>query len=191
MIDFTKVFDSNTICLRPMVAADKIEIEQLNLDKELWYHFTSDLSDMKVLSAWIDAAIKDIELKKRLALVIVDKETEKIIGSTSIGNIADRDKRCEIGWTWICRSYQGKGVNDIAKRLLLEYCFEQVKIERVEFKTDVLNKPARNALLRIHAIEEGVLRSHTLMTHSRRRDTLFYSILQSEWEGVKQKNGWL
>ena len=70
---------------------------------------------------------------------------------------------------------------------MLKYAFETLEFERVEIKTDVLNVPARKALLRIGAKEEGILRSHTLMTHGRRRDTIYYSILRSEWEAVKDQ----
>jgi RimJ/RimL family protein N-acetyltransferase len=76
------------------------------------------------------------------------------------------------------------------KKLLLTFCFENIGLARVEFKTDVLNVQARKALKNIGAIEEGVLRSHTLMTRERRRDTIYYSILKQEWEYVKRENDW-
>jgi RimJ/RimL family protein N-acetyltransferase len=71
------------------------------------------------------------------------------------------------------------------KYLMLGYCFETLGFERVEFKTDVLNLPARKALARIGATEEGILRSHTLMINNRRRDTIYFSILKPEWERLK------
>ena len=97
----------------------------------------------------------------------------QIIGSSSFGNFSDRDKRVEIGWTWLGRAYQGKGFNDLSKYLMMEYCFEKLGLERVECKTDVLNTHARRALQRIGMTEEGILRSHTLMTNNRRRDTIY------------------
>ena len=72
------------------------------------------------------------------------------------------------------------------KSLMFEYCFEKLKLKRVEIKTDVLNMPARTALLKAGAVEEGVLRSHTLLTHGRRRDTIYYSVLDSEWKELKK-----
>jgi RimJ/RimL family protein N-acetyltransferase len=73
---------------------------------------------------------------------------------------------------------------------MIKFLIETLDFERVEFKTDILNIPARRALLRIGAKEEGILRSHTLMTHNRRRDTIYYSILKSEWNEIKIKNNW-
>ena len=156
----------------------------------MWTYFTNDLSDQTALRTWVETAVQQIKDKKRLAFSIINKRTDSLVGSTSIGNISERDKRVEIGWTWFSRAFHGKGLNDHSKYLLLKYCFEELGCERVEFKTDVLNIPARNALKRIGAIEEGILRSHTLMTNNRRRDTIFYSILSPEWENVKLKNNW-
>ena len=113
-----------------------------------------------------------------------------MIGSTSFGNFSFKDRRVEIGWTWIAKEYQGSGVNNEIKYLMLKYAFETLNFERVEVKTDVLNVKARRALSRIGFKEEGVLRSHTVMTHGRRRDTLYYSILKSEWNEVKIRNQW-
>jgi RimJ/RimL family protein N-acetyltransferase len=187
MLDFTKVFETKDILLRPMRRDDFDRFLQLTADRDLWIYFTNDLSDNQELLHWIATGVQEMNNQKRLALTIIDKQTGLPVGSTSIGNISERDKRVEIGWTWLGRVCQGKGINDQAKYLLLEYCFEELGCLRVEFKTDVLNLPARKALKRIGAIEEGVLRSHTLMTHNRRRDTIFYSILQEEWEDIKQK----
>lgn len=190
MIDFTRIFETNNILLRPLKHGDSTEFIKIKDDSDLWVYFTEDLSDRDVLFKWIDSGVKEINNKKRLALAIVDKQTNSLIGSTSIGNISLRNKRAEIGWTWLGREFHGKGINAQTKFLLLKYCFEELDFERVEFKTDILNKPARNSLKRIGAIEEGVLRSHTLMTHNRRRDTIYYSILRPEWKDIKRKNYW-
>ena len=190
MIDFTKTLETNQILLRPLRQEDYNRFTEITDDKDLWIYFTNDLSDKNVLFKWIETGVQEIKDKKRLAFSIIDKRTNSLIGSTSIGNISEHDKRFEIGWTWLGREFQGKGINDQTKCLLLKYCFEELECQRVEFKTDVLNIPARNALKRIGAVEEGVLRSHTLMTHNRRRDTIYYSILRHEWKNIKLKNNW-
>jgi len=190
MIDFNKTLETNQILMRPMRLEDYDRFVEISVDKDLWIYFTSDLSDKKVLQSWIETGEQDIKNKKRLAFSIFDKQSNLLVGSTSIGNISERDKRVEIGWTWLGREIQGKGINDKVKYLLLKYCFEELDYERVEFKTDILNEPARKALKRIGAIEEGVLRSHTIMTHNRRRNTIYYSILSHEWKELKIKNNW-
>jgi RimJ/RimL family protein N-acetyltransferase len=181
-IDFDLILQNDKVVLRPLIRDDFKSFEELTGDKSMWIYFTSDLSVRAELNSWTEDAIKGINDGSRLAFTITERQTGKIAGSTSFGNISFRDKRIEIGWTWISKEYRGKGINDQVKFLMIEYAFGTLGFERVEFKTDVLNIHARKALIRIGATEEGVLRSHTLMTHGRRRDTIYYSILRSEWE---------
>ena len=191
MFESILVMETEKILLRPLIADDLKSFEQLTDDPSMWIYFTSDLSVKSELSSWIQNALTDFKSKIRLPFAIIDKSTNDPIGSTSFGNISLKDKRVEIGWTWITRDFQGTGVNNEIKYLMLKYIFETLEFERVEVKTDVLNVKARKALFRIGFKEEGVLRSHTLMTHGRRRDTIFYSILQSEWSETKMKNSWV
>jgi Acetyltransferases, including N-acetylases of ribosomal proteins len=188
VFDFDLVFQTDTIVLRPLISADYQWFEKLTGDAAMWIYFTSDLSEKTALQNWVNSAITDIQNKTRLAFTILDKPTNQPIGSTSFGNISYRDQRVEIGWTWIAKDFQGTGVNRQVKYLMMKYAFETLHFERVEFKTDVLNMPARKALLRIGTKEEGILRSHTLMTHNRRRDTMYYSVLKPEWDDLKSKN---
>jgi len=191
MLSNNLILQTATILLRPMISNDFSLFERLTEDKSMWVYFTSDLSIKSELENWIDVAVLENENGIRMAFTIMEKENLKAIGSTSFGNISYRDKRIEIGWTWISKDYQGKGINNQIKYLMLKYGFETLNFERIEFKTDVLNIPARKALLRIGAKEEGVLRSHTLMTNNRRRDTIYYSVLKSEWDEMKTNNNWL
>ncbi len=190
MIDFDLILQTDGVVLRPLIPGDYKSFDKLTEDKAMWIYFTSDLSEKAALMEWINNAIVDIKNKIRLALTIIDTSTGNPIGSTSIGNISFKDKRAEIGWTWIAKDFQGTGINNQIKYLMVKFLIETLDFERVEFKTDLLNMPARRALLRIGAKEEGVLRSHTLMTHNRRRDTIYYSILKSEWSEIKMKNNW-
>ncbi len=191
MIDFNLTLQTEKIFLRPLIADDYYSFKNITTDPQVWIYFTSDLSVAADLRVWVDTAVNDIKSKSRLAFTIIDKLSGKPIGSSSYGNISYHDKRIEIGWTWITKDYQGTGVNNEIKYLMLRYAFEDLDFERVEFKTDVLNIRARKAFQRIGASEEGILRSHTLMTHNRRRDTIYYSILKSEWEAIKVRNNWI
>ncbi|HKJ41650.1 MAG TPA: GNAT family protein [Sunxiuqinia sp.] len=186
-MDFNFELENECVKLRPVRRSDFDAFENLTNDQSMWNYFTSDLSDKDVLITWVDEAVDQLKAKKRLALTLIEKKQNRIIGSTSLGNISERDKRIEIGWTWIGREFQGKGFNDEVKYLLLKYCFEELCFERVELKTDVLNTYARQAMLRIGLKEEGILRSHTLMTHGRRRDTIYYRLLKDEWEQLKKQ----
>lgn len=186
MIDFNKTFKTDKVILRPIHLDDLEEMYTFtSVDTEMWIYFTADLSNKEALKKWIEAAVND---KKRLALTVIDVNNNKIIGSTSIANVSKRDKRAEIGWTWMSKAYQGKGYNPHVKLTLFQYLFEECNLERVEIKTDVLNIPARKAVAKIGMLAEGILRSHTQLIRNRRRDTIFYGLLRSEWEATKVMN---
>ncbi|TBW26562.1 GNAT family N-acetyltransferase [Gramella sp. KN1008] len=181
MLNFNKTIESPRVILRPIKKEDFEVMNNLTNDQNMWYYFTTDLSKETMLEDWINLAIKELENKKSLPFSIITVENDEIIGSTRVSNISQRDKRVEIGWTWIAKEYQGTGINSHVKKLLFKFLFEETETVRIELKTDVLNIPARKGMLKSGLIEEGILRSHTLMTNNRRRDTIFYSILKDEW----------
>ena len=181
MLDFQKIIRSEKVILRPMKVDDFEKMKSLTTDSKMWHYFTADLSDELTLKKWIETAISDLKEHKALPFTIIDPTNENIIGTTRIGNISELNKRVEIGWTWISKKYQGTGINGHVKNLLFEYLFKETNTLRIEFKTDILNIPAKKGMEKVGLVKEGVLRSHTLMTNNRRRDTLYYSILKDEW----------
>ncbi|NNF36017.1 MAG: GNAT family N-acetyltransferase [Saprospiraceae bacterium] len=140
----------------------------------------SDISTKEKLRVYLQEAIQD-----RNAYVIYDKNSGSVAGCTSYGNISDHHKRVEIGWTWIGRNHQGTGLNGHVKLLMLKYAFEEAGMQRIEFKIDARNQQSRRAVEKLGAQYEGCLRSHTLMLDGFRRDTVYYSILASEWQSCK------
>jgi len=170
------ILESERILLRPLLQEDLPRLLELTQDPALWTYFTHDLSTLAGLEAWAAGHFSG----DRFQFVVVDHGSQQLLGSTGFGNYFPRDQRIEIGWTWLGRAAQGTGTNREMKSLMLNYAFDVLGMLRVEFKTDVLNLPARKALLRLGATEEGILRSHTLMTHGRRRDTIYYSFLKGE-----------
>ena len=185
MLNFQKTFHDKNIYVKPLQKEDYQKLKPLTRDSEMWVYFRFDLSNLQTLQTWVNHAIKDLHQQKALPLIIINSENHEVVGCTRIGNIAETDQRVEIGWTWISKKYQGTGVNLIVKKMLINYLFNQTATLRIEFKTDVLNLPARKSLEKLGMIQEGVLRSHTLMTHNRRRDTVYYSILREEWLKIK------
>ncbi len=122
-----------------------------------------------------------------VVLATVDRTSGKVVGSTRFMNI-DRASSCvEIGSTWIAPPWQRTAINTEAKYLMLRHAFEVSGCVRVELKTDALNQRSRNAILRVGAKEEGTLRKHLLTWTGRFRDTVFFSILDTEWPEVKSR----
>lgn len=115
----------------------------------------------------------------------VERASGRVVGSTRFMNIDVANRRVEIGATWIAKPWQRSAINTEAKYLMLRHAFETLKCIRVELKTDALNQRSRQAILRIGAREEGVLRQHMVTWSGRLRDSVYFSILDSEWAGVK------
>jgi RimJ/RimL family protein N-acetyltransferase len=138
------------------------------------------------LQNYVETALDEQRRGVSLPFATVLKETGHTIGSTRFGNIDLANKRVEIGWTWIGLEFQRTFVNTEAKFLMLRYAFETWNCNRVELKTDALNERSRRAILRIGAKEEGILRKHAVTDSGRLRDTVYFSILDDEWQAVKQ-----
>ncbi len=171
--------------LRPFSVDDVEQLCEIAFDPNIWEYFIFRLESKEEVEAFVAQAISDTETGARAAFCVFDKNTNHIAGSMCYGNFAPTDRRLEIGWSWLGVEYQGTGVNGAAKYLLLSHAFEVLNCERVEFKTDVLNKGARRGLTKIGAKEEGVLRSYNYMPSGRRRDAVYYSILNHEWPSAK------
>ena len=124
--------------------------------------------------------------QKELAFATIDKETGSIVGSTRFRCIDIPHKRVEIGFTFIAQSWQRTYINTEAKYLMLQHAFEYWKFNRVEFLTDAINTQSRNAIGRIGARAEGIVRNHMVMRDGRIRDSALFSIIGAEWPAVKQ-----
>lgn len=179
--------ENEHVLLRPISSDDRACLHAIAMDREIWRYFVIMIETDDDFDVFFDAAIEDQSAGRRVVYHIIDKHSGRTAGSMSFGNMAERDARIEIGWSWLGREFQGKGINRWAKYLLLEHAFERMGAERVEFKTDQLNEQARRGLRNIGATEEGILRSFNVMPGGRRRDAVFYSVLRHEWPHVKEQ----
>src|SRR5215471_10446533 len=135
----------------------------------------------------VDKAFAEQARGESVAFATVERNSGRVIGSTRFMNIDRTNRRVEIGSTWIAPPWQGTAVNTEAKYLMLRHAFEVWNCLRVELKTDALNQRSRRAILRLGAKEEGTLRKHMLAFDGRQRDSVYFSILESEWPGVKAR----
>ncbi|MEW6509002.1 MAG: GNAT family protein [Bacteroidota bacterium] len=186
MTKYNVALENNIALLRPLQKEDYNQFLAIALGQEIWEWTTNRIDNEAGLKKYLEDSIEERNRNFRFPFTIVDKRSNKIAGSTSYANISEKDKRLEIGWTWLGIEFQGTGLNKACKFLLLQNAFENLEMERVEFKTDVLNIQSRKAMIKIGAVEEGILRSHTLMPDGRRRDTIYFSILKPEWKIIKE-----
>lgn len=186
MIDYSSDINLEAwgVMLRPWVPQDAELIVESVIDPHIWKYTTGALSNKEEVSNYVAQAITDREASKRYSFAICLDGSDRIIGSSSFGNISIKDRRVEIGWTWLAKEYHGKGINNVVKYLMMKHGFEELGAHRIEFKTDNANPRSCGALEKIGAKRDGVLRSHTLMHDGRYRDTAFFSVLDVEWDCV-------
>ncbi|MCK0178503.1 GNAT family N-acetyltransferase [Flavobacteriaceae bacterium S0862] len=147
----------------------------------------SDISTPEKLKAYVQVAVDGYYHKTIIPFIIFDKQTQTYAGSTRFGLINWKNKVLHIGWTWIGKQFQGTGLNTHMKFLMLQYAFETLEFDKVEFRIDERNIASRKAAEKIGAKLEGILRKDTLMLDGFKRSTCCYGILKEEWSEIKDK----
>jgi N-acetyltransferase len=154
-------------------------------DGELWKTTLTIIPDSKGIESYLEAAFTGQALGKELPFVIINKSSGEVIGTTRFYDISVPDRKAAIGYTWLSRAAQRTATNTEAKLLLLTHAFEIWECVRVELITDALNEQSRAAILRLGARQEGILRKHLILHSGRARDSVIFSIIDSEWPQVK------
>jgi len=179
------ILEGESVKLAPLESDYLEELWEAASDESLWLWTANIIKSKEDLRGYIETALDEKARKVSLPFVTINKSANKIVGSTRFGNIDVKNRRVEIGWTWINPEWQRSFVNTEAKLLMLTHAFESWNCVRVELKTDALNAKSRNAILRLGAKEEGILRRHQITDAGRFRDTVYFSIIDSEWQTVK------
>ena len=188
--DFTQTvaFESERARITPLELSSIGDLQAIALEEvSLLQYSPSEIHLEDKLRQYVETALDARKRNIRYPFIIFDKLKEQFAGSTSYGNVSNKDLRLEIGWTWIGKNFQRTGLNKTCKFLMLEYAFDALSFERVEFKIDSRNLQSRKAVEKIGGFYEGELRSHTVMSDGFRRNTVYYSILKDEWPQVKLK----
>ena len=181
------VLEGTHVRLEPLTLDHHAALCEVALDPELWRWTTTDVRSGEDLRRYMKTALQEREEGRALPFATIERATNRAVGSTRFGSIEPAHRRVEIGWTWIGRPWQRTAINTEAKYLMLRHAFERLEYIRVELRTDALNRRSRDAILRIGGREEGTFRSHMITEGGRRRDTVYYSILDDEWPGVKER----
>lgn len=174
--------------LEPLGPEHAEELYTAGQEPRLWRYLPADPSgSLEDIRTWIASALRDRESGTQLPFAILERASNRYIGSTRYTNISPRDRGLEIGWTWLTPRAQRTAVNTECKYLLLRHAFEELGAVRVQLKTDIRNFISQRAIERLGAVREGVLRKHMLVLDDYIRDSVMYSILDSEWPAVKAR----
>jgi RimJ/RimL family protein N-acetyltransferase len=170
--------------LVPLALAHENGLRAAAADGELWKIRVTSVPEPAQTRQYIEDALAMREAGNRFAFCVQDT-TGTVLGCTSYHDIVPALKRVEIGWTWYAKSSQRSHVNTTAKLLLLTHAFETLGCLMVGWRTDNFNFASQNAIERLGAKKDGVIRGHALRRDGTIRDTVMYSLAQGEWPEVK------
>ncbi|PCE32647.1 GNAT family N-acetyltransferase [Burkholderia ubonensis] len=183
---------------QPTLTGEHVELQPLHpshaqallaaaADGRLWNLRITVVPGPDTIDAYLATALQGRADGTVMPFAIVERATGRVVGSTRFWKIDRKNRKLEIGHTWLSESVQRSRVNTEAKWLLLTYAFETLQCVRVQFTTDELNEKSRAAILRIGAKEEGIVRHERIMPDGRKRNSARFSIIDDEWPDVKAR----
>jgi RimJ/RimL family protein N-acetyltransferase len=182
------VLYGDAVKLEPLDPSHADDLLAAGADPEIWrYMPIAQPNTVAQVRQWIDEAWKLAATGEQLPFAIVDPETGRAVGSTRYLDIHRNWRTLEIGWTWLAASVQRSAVNTETKLMLLKHAFEDQGALRVQFKTDARNLRSQQAIERLGAVKEGVLRKYRIAHDGYVKDGVYYSILDDEWPAVKER----
>ncbi|MFN8359153.1 MAG: GNAT family protein [Candidatus Kapaibacterium sp.] len=174
-----------TVELRPLALEHFEELIERSKDDRIWEFYILNGADTTRYRGTLEAALEQRDKGNQFPFVIYHKQTQKLIGSTRFMDMNHEHRKLEIGWTWLHPEFWATEVNFECKLLLLRYCFDVLHTVRVAFKTDETNKRSQKAITKIGGVYEGILRHDLLRDNGTYRNSMIYSILDTEWEKVQ------
>ncbi len=180
------VLENKRVKLSLLTIENYTLLTKIAQEKDLIYYSPSDISSPKKLKNYVEIAIDNYNNNQAVPFIIYDKQEQTYSGSTRFGLINHKNKVLHIGWTWLGKEFQGTGLNKNIKFLMLQYAFETLNFDKVEFRIDERNVKSRNSVEKIGGILEGILRQDTLMLDGFKRSTCCYGILKIEWLLIKE-----
>lgn len=182
------VLTGSYVRLEPMSEAHISGLAEIGVGQPFWHFMLyGDMNSVDDMRNWVLDILARAEKGTDLPFVAIHLESGRVAGATRYLNIMPKDRGLEIGGTWYGPEFQRTIVNTECKHLLLKHAFESLGCIRVQLKTDLRNERSQKAIERIGAVREGVLRNHMILPDGHCRHSVFYSILDTEWPGVKKR----
>ncbi|MFJ2321185.1 GNAT family N-acetyltransferase [Pseudomonas sp. NPDC087817] len=173
------------IVLRPLQYSDAGALVRAAADGELWNLTVTVVPSASTVDSYLKKALDGRDAGTVLPFAITLKDSGEVIGSTRFWKIDPLNRKLEIGSSWISASWQKSFVNTEAKYLMLRHAFEELECVRVQFTTDENNQKSRQAILRLGAQQEGIVRHERIMPDGRKRNSVRFSIIDDEWPQVR------
>ena len=182
------ILEGKHVRLEPMTEAHVPGLTQIGVGQTFWdFMLYGNINTEADMANWVQDILSRAEKGTDLPFVAIQLASGRVAGATRYLNIMPKDKGLEIGGTWYGPEFQRTAVNTECKYLLLQHAFETLECIRVQLKTDQRNERSQKAIERIGAVKEGVLRNHMILPDGRFRNSVFYSVLDTEWPDVKKR----
>ena len=177
------ILENERVLLRPLVLSDgSLLANFVEEEPDLWKYSLVAINNSTDLENYIQTAIEARVQKTSYAFIVFDKLLNEYVGCTRFYDIQLAFQTIQIGYTWYSKKCWGTKLNENCKHLLLEFAFDQMGLERVEFRADNNNKRSIAAMQKIGCTVEGVLKNHLPMPNGKRRDSIVLSILKEQWD---------
>lgn len=182
------ILNGKYVRLEPMTEDHIPGLAEIGVGQTFWdFMLYGRMDSVEDMRNWVRDILSRAQNGTDLPFVAIHLASGKVAGATRYLNIMPKDRGLEIGGTWYGTEYQRTTVNTECKYLLLTHAFEKLGCIRVQLKTDLRNVRSQKAIERIGAKREGILRNHMILPSGQFRDSVFYSILDSEWPEVKKR----
>ncbi|MGB8983844.1 MAG: GNAT family protein [Anaerolineales bacterium] len=182
------VLTGKHVRLEPMTEDHVPGLAEIGLGQKFWdFMLYGNIQTVEDMHNWVLDILSRATKGTDQPFVAIHLDSGRVAGATRYLNIVPKDRGLEIGGTWYGPEFQRTPVNTECKYLLLRHAFETLGCIRVQLKTDLRNERSQRAIERLGAVREGILRNHMILPDGRYRDSVFYSILDTEWPGVKKR----
>ncbi|MEI9934541.1 MAG: GNAT family N-acetyltransferase [Ferruginibacter sp.] len=182
IFDHKIVLEDESVLLRPLVSEDYEHFVAFAISEpEIWKYSLVNPAGEAAMKNYIETAVNNRTNKKDYTFIVFDKSTNEYAGCTRFYDIQQHFQTTQLGYTWYGQKFQRTGLNRHCKFLLLQFAFEEWKMERVELRADANNERSINAMKAIGCTVEGILRSHAPVEGGKRRNSIILSILKDEW----------
>ena len=181
------ILENERVLLRPLVQDDAVYLSAyVKEEPALWKYALTPITTEQEFEQYMATAVEARQLKSAYPFIVFDKLQNKYVGSTRFYDIQLNNSTTQFGYTWYSESTWGTGLNEHCKFLLLQFAFETIGFERVEFRADNRNKRSIAAMQKIGCTVEGILRNHLPTSDGTRRDSIVLSMLKNEWPKIKE-----
>ena len=177
--------ENDRVLLVPFEHERNEELKEIIFDKRIWEFMGMHINNEQDFKDYLANTIKDKNNGICYPFLIIDKQNNKVAGSTRYGYLNAVSQKCEIGWTWYGTNFQGTGLNKACKYELLKFGFENIEFRRIQFSADQENLRSQRAIAKLGAKKEGVFRNNYIAPNGESRTDVYFSIIKEEWNLLK------